>query len=499
MRRTWIVLFSIIAMQFVWAAEKPIADVFTRSASAPVTNVKSSEPQHFVGHYDMPPLPLARDTFATYAYSYGDIVIFSYADSNECEIIDSAGNKIWSGLLMLDEYRLQKGITPGVYMIQASKAFTVLSGDPFTTGICNWTAVDQNSSPLSTKMLSVGPSRSEGVPVIAVFAYQDSTYVTVRNLDNQTIIWEGYLDSAKYYLREQGEVPPIVYSVEASKPVYTMTGGGLGGKYIPSYDGTFVGRDFITYQQLWRAGEAHDLQIIPWEDKTTVSVVDLNNPLDTIWREFFSKKGEVKGQRIPLPGTGRALYIHSDKDISLSENPWVSFGPSSSIGFFLIRSIDRNGLGIGTEFHQPLEGSVSWSTPYVYSRLLVVAYSDNTDVTITRTPRYGGADEPVWKGKLSRGQYYRYTCPLDDVNAWATYHVTSSEGVSVIGNCRDTEGSDFLPLWFAIHPGVLVLPSPQYKETECGVPTSESNSGAYLTIIRNTGNIADLMNIELTN
>ncbi|MCK4334995.1 hypothetical protein KAX06_09485, partial [candidate division WOR-3 bacterium] len=474
-----------------------IQDYVERDTTQPVPLFAGpAEPTHYVGKLELPMIPQEEDTFATYGYTYGDIVIFSYGDSNRCEFRDASGTIVWSEMLMKDEYHLQKSLRQGIYMILGTKEFTVLTGDPFSTGIGTWYAVDQTSSPLSTKLLSVGPHimGSLGhIPVLAVFAYHDNTHVIVRNMGNQMIIWEGDLDSAEYYLREGGDPPPIVYSVEATRPVSTMTGGGLGGMYIPAFNGTFTGRDFMTYQQVWRTGATHDLQVVPWEDNTTVTVTALGDPTNIIWNVFCEKKGEIKGKAIPLPDSGRALYIHSDKDISLPQNPWTSYSPTSSIGFFLMRGIDRNGLGIGKEFYLPMEGSVAWSIT-VISRLHVVAFEDNTEVKVTRIPKGGGPETTIWEGTLDRGKYYRYTCPIDDASAWAIYHVTASEGVATIANCRDNEGSDFLPLWFAIHPDVAAYPD-QFKETECMVSTSQTDAGAYEVNVENNGNIWDVINI----
>ncbi|MCK4334998.1 T9SS type A sorting domain-containing protein [candidate division WOR-3 bacterium] len=437
--------------------------------------------------------PEEVDTFATYAYTFGDIVVFSYGDSNYCEILDDLGNSVWSGMLMRDEYKLQKDLTAGVYEIIGYKEFSVLTGDPFSTGIGTWYAVDQTSSPLSTKLLSVGPhvQGSPGnVPVLVVFAYHNNTHVVVTNLDNDQIIWEGDLDSAEYYLREGGNVPPIVYSVGATRPVSTMTGGGLGGMYIPAFNGTFTGRDFMTYQQRWKTDGKHDLQVVPWYDETWVTITDLDDSSDTLWHEFFEKRGEIKGVALPIPGNGRALYIHSDKHISLPQNPWISFGPSS-LGFFLMRGIDRDGLGLGKEFYLPVETSL----PGYPSRLHVIAFSDNTDIKVTRIPRDGGVETDIYEGTLDRAEYYRYTCPDGDTSAHAIYHVTASSGVATIASCRDHEGSDFLPVWFAIHPAVVAYPSPQYRETYPGVPVSETDHGCYEVYAENNGNIWDVINI----
>ncbi|TKJ43850.1 hypothetical protein CEE36_01660 [candidate division TA06 bacterium B3_TA06] len=442
----------------------------------------------------------SEDTFATYAYTFGDIVIFSYSDINYCEILNDAGDSVWSGVLMNEEYVLVKDIPWGVYEVLGSKEFSVLSGDPFGRGLGCWYAVDQNSRPLSTKLLSVGPKSTfspDLEAILVVFAYNDNTHVVVRNMENQVVIWEGDLDSAEYYLSEGGDVPPIVYSVEATRPVSTMTACGVNGMYVPAFNGTFTGRDFMTYQHMWGT-TPQDIQFVPWEDETRVTVTRLGDPTDTIWHVFCEKRGEIKGFAVPLPTGGRPLYIHADKDISVSQTEWISFG-TDYVSFYMVRGIDRDGLGLGKEFYIPLQASVSWAAiGPVYSRLHVIAFSDNTDIKVTRIPRDGGDETGIYEGTLDRGEFYRYTCPMDDEDAVAIYHVTTSEGVATMGSCLDRQGSDFLPLWFGIHPAVAAYPD-QFRETYPGVPVSETDQGCYEVCVENNGNVWDIINIFTEN
>ncbi|TKJ43848.1 hypothetical protein CEE36_01645 [candidate division TA06 bacterium B3_TA06] len=488
--------------QAVEPSDVLVQDYVERDTTRPAPLFEGTvEQTHYVGKLDLPMIPQEEDTFATFAYTYGDIVIFSYGDSNYCRILNDAGDSVWSGVLMNEEYVLVKDIPWGVYEVLGSKEFSVLSGDPFVRGLGTWYAVDQNSRPLSTKLLSVGP-KSTGIPaneaILAVFAYHNNTHVVVRNMENQTVIWEGDLDSAEYYLREGGDVPPIVYSVEATRPVSTMTSCGVNGMYVPAFNGTFTGRDFMTYQHMWGTAP-QDIQFVPWEDETWVTVTDLNNPADTIRRIFCEKRGKIKGFAVPLPTGGRPLYIHADKDISVSQTEWTSFG-IHHVAFYMVRGIDRDGLGLGKEFYIPLQASVSWSDiGLIYSRLHVIAFSDSTDVKVTRTPKSGGNEETtIYEGTLDRGEFYRYSCPLDDADAVAIYHVTTSEGVATMGSCLDRQGSDFLPLWFAIHPAVAAYPD-QFKDTECLVSTSQTDDGAYEVYVENNGNIWDVINIFTEN
>lgn len=291
------------------------------------------EPTHYVGKLDFPMMPQGKDTFATFAYTYGDIVIFSYGDSNECEILDRNGESVWSGLLMQDDYAHVSNLNSSqVYEVVGSKEFSILSGDPFLEGLGCWYAVDQNSQPLSTKLLSVGPKVSPiSDEVIVVFAYYDSTYVVVTNLGTDQVMWEGNLDSAEYYIKDTPDAI-IIFSVEATKPVSAVTLTGVVGTYVPAFNGTFTGRDFMTYVHNWTEGP-QDMNIIPWEDETNVTVTDLNDTSNVIWRVTCEKRGEIKGRGMPQR---RFFYIHADKDISISQSPWASFG-GTTIAFYLAR------------------------------------------------------------------------------------------------------------------------------------------------------------------
>jgi hypothetical protein len=155
-----------------------------------------------------------------------------------------------------------------------------------------------------------------------------------------------------------------------------------------------------------------------------------------------------------------------------------------------MRGIDPNGLGIGTEYFLPLEYTPTWAADY-YSRLHVIAYTDNTNVRVSRIPRYGGTETNVWQGTLNRGEYYRYTTGAA-ATEHAIYHVTASEGVGTIANCYDKNGATFLPLWFAIHPAVAATPD-QNEVTECLVAVD------YEVFVENNGNVWDVINIHTAN
>jgi hypothetical protein len=121
--------------------------------------------------------------------------------------------------------------------------------------------------------------------------------------------------------------------------------------------------------------------------------------------------------------------------------------------------MDRSGLGLGREFYIPVEQSMAW-TPDIYSRLHVIAFNDSTEVTVTRIPRSGGEETDIWQGVLNQGEFYRYTCPLNDQSAHAVYHVVASLPVSTSASCYDRQGSDFFPVRSLFHSGTTEDPLP---------------------------------------
>lgn len=420
----------------------------------------------------------SEDTFATYAYTFGDIVIFSYGDGNYCEILDDADNSVWSGILNRDEYTLQT-VAEGVYRVLGSREFSVLVGDPFNELLQGWYAVDENARPLSTKLLTVIQGSwfgtHAGEEKFCVFAYQDNTGVTVKDIDSDTIIWEGDLDSAGYWHMRNPYADGIPVSVDASKPVSALSYGDCG-YYAPAFNGTFTGRDFITFcgdmggtdMVPWEQA----LKVIPWEDDVNVVVTDLDNPADTLWEFHVDDRGDVQSQNF----VGRFLAVHADKDISCVLVPGTTFNYNH-----LVRCIDRDGLGLGTQFYIP----VYQTTAMLTGNLDIFAFDDNTEVGVFKLPE----NTPIWSGTLQKGEHHRLMTEY-----YAAYKVEASRAVSVIESDGDQGGADFLPLWFAIHPAIAVYPD-QFGETYPGVPVSETDYGYYELDIENNGNIWDVINM----
>ncbi|MBN2380636.1 hypothetical protein JXM67_12615 [candidate division WOR-3 bacterium] len=424
------------------------------------------------------PLP-QEDSFTSYVYAFGDVAVFSYSNNNHVRLLTHEGDIVWEGTLGRDDYRLIRELPSGdslpygPYTVTADRMFSVLAGNatPSTDG---WTAVDGYGQPQSTKYLTLGPDASRYTydnyqvqSCIVIFSYHNDTHIQIRNLDDSTIIWEGDLDSLEYHLWEvTPEDDVTAVAIESSKPVSAVTCGGGVGMYAPAFNGTFTGKDFITYLNYFhhRPTDKQGLNIIPWEDSTTVTAFNLDDLTDTICEVFCDKQGAVKGKIINEDEVDpRAIYIHSDKDISISQSPFLYEKDSSdlwNIGEYLTRGIERSGRYFGTEFYLPIIYTGGGEYLYEGSRLCVVAYNENTHIKVTQTPYEGGDELHIWSGFLDRGEYYTYlfdTFWTSPPAPCVICHVTSSNPVSVCNwtvistpfpiDSGFVAGADFWPVW----------------------------------------------------
>lgn len=394
--------------------------------------------------------PAELDSSAIMLFTYDGMVVFSYDDSNVVKITKAGGSLIWFDTLMEDDYVAFDSLDPGTYRIFATGGISAMTGNPFTLrGMGSWYAVDQYGRGISTKLLSVGPGISDtsiAERPIVIFAYEDSTRVVLKDLDEDKVMWEGYLDSAEYHNQDMLGNWCVPFSVEASKGVSAYTGALCVESYPSSFNGTFTGTDFMLYSQYDRGKQ--DLQVIPWHDSTKVVVINLDNPADTIWEVFCPRKGWVEGVCINSYGSGpRAVYIQSDKDISVSQTPWVSYSTRNA-AYYLARGIDAGGLGLGKEYYLPIELSITSE-----SCLHVIAVKDATQVTVGKIP-FGVQDEvQIWQGVLNEGEYYKYMNG-GDAEDFVVCHVTASDTVLTMGSSNGVRhGSDFFSGWYWEKPG----------------------------------------------
>ena len=114
--------------------------------------------EHRVGRLEKPCAPVEIDSFGTYVYAASAMMIFSYESNNLCKVYDNTGSLVWSKTFSKDNYAVIDCPDSGLYWVSASKGISILNGNPFfPSGMGSWFAVNQYNSPLSTKLLSMGP------------------------------------------------------------------------------------------------------------------------------------------------------------------------------------------------------------------------------------------------------------------------------------------------------------------------------------------------------
>lgn len=423
--------------------------------------------EHRVGRLELPSAPAEIDSFGTYVFAFHGLTLFSYDKSNSCFVYTQDGSLFWSGTLNRNQSMVLDCPDSGLYWVSASKGITVLNGNGLLpSSLGSWFAIDPYNNPLSTKLLSMGPGTKITIydeRCVVVFSYEDSTHFKL-SIPGDTVIWEQDLDSANFYVWEtEGKFTKTVM-VEASNPVSLMTGAATAGRWVPSFNGTFTGMDFMTYVHYEDGYQ--DIQVIPWLDSTNVRITEIGNPSNVIWETFCEKKGVIKGTPVNKDWKGpRSLFIHSDKDISVSEASWASIDSGSY--FYSAVAVDRGGALLGKEFYLPLIRSDEYPC-----RLHVVSFKDDNTIKVTRISDEGAEDTVIWQGALDRGEYYEYTCPqiFEGGPKRAIYHVETSDTAVSMGSFQALiDGAAFFPMLHWEKPGG----APETPNPVTHLPSSE--------------------------
>jgi hypothetical protein len=214
-----------------------------------------------------------------------------------------------------------------------------------------------------------------GTYEIIVFSYEDGTDFEVKGF-GQTL-WSGTLNKGQHQLVQKpyGYLVPEVYEVSGSGKFSVLTGdltNGLSGYYAIDQHGRGASNELYTYVQA-RSGDPHDKQkfvVFAYEDGTQVTIekdegngsytsVVTNHPLDAgeHWEsEDFSNE-----------------YIH------VSSNKPASALTCYDMGYFVPSA---NGSFSGTQFYTYIAKNWENITGYSPQDLIVIAYDNDTEVTI---------------------------------------------------------------------------------------------------------------------
>jgi len=409
------------------------------------------------------------DDFATTVYTFGDITIFSYFNQTEIKIYDESGTLITTENIDADEY-YNHFTSGGIFRIVSNKTFTVLVGDAINSYVNGYFAVDESGRGVSTKlntwMMEVYGYDSDFI----VFAYNDNTNFTVRNLETNAFIGGSSLNAGEHFsFADFGAIPSVTpLQVTSDKPVSALSYSDQD-YYVPSSNGTFSGNLFYGYSAY----------VGGWTNSITITSYYDNNEVTVTNTETGANIGTLilnEGQVATFPISAQTFWKVEASNTATAAN--IPFGTWTGNYAYMTRAIDHGGSGAGTLFYIPVIGS----------RVDVFSFSASNNVTITKLGLYDtypyANPEVVWTGVLNEGEGYNFSTESGSF----VYKVESDDPVSVLQSNAGA-GADFMPLSYALGlPDLSVSTS----DIAFSIPDTDYNPGDQIQItftIHNYGSV----------
>lgn len=420
------------------------------------------------------------DSFMTTVYTFANITVFSYFDNTQIKIYNQSGSLIESKTLKADTLFNPTNVSMGIYKVVGNKTFTVLIGDAITNTVNGYYAVDESGKGVSTKLntwmmsaFNYNPNQDE----FAIFAYEDNTNFTVKNLTTGNIIRAGNLNKGKNYsFRLNGPIPyrtPLQVTANKGVSVLSYTDQDY---YVPSSNGTFTGTLFYGYS----AYEGY------WTNSITVTsyanankIVVLNSTTGDTISSYTLGKGQVNA----LPVTTPTYWtVKSTLPVSAANIPFAGYTGNYS---YMTRAIDESGMGAGKLFY----------VPTISSSIDVFSFESDNNIKITELGSVTDYPYPspviVWQGTLNAGSNYNFQSPDGNI----VYKIEGTKNCSVLQS-YNRAGADFMPLSYA-----LTLPDLVISTSDIGfsAPDSVYVSGDQISVsvkVHNTGTV-DARNVQV--
>ncbi len=411
-------------------------------------------------------------TFATTVYTFGDITIFSYFDNTQISVYDASNVLKYTQTLTVDSYKNWTSIGAGVYRIVGNKTYTVLVGDAISTGVDGYFAIDEAGRAVSTKLNTWMTKNIWGAEDFIVFAYQDGTGFTVKNLSTGAVLAAGTLNTGQYYsFKNSGTVPynmPI--QVIGTKPISALSYADQD-YYIPATNGTFAGTLFYGYSGYIGSWE-NTITVTSYADNNTVTVKNLATGA-TI-SSFTLQRGQVHRDEVSAP---TFWSVTSSGKVTVANIPFAA--RFSSNYSYMTRAIDESGRGFGTLFF----------VPTIQGDFKVFSFENGNSVTITELGLFDSfpytGSTVKYQGTLDEGKFYSFNSTYGHY----VYKVESTKNCSVVQDYAGY-GADFMPLAYAVdYPDLGVsLADIQYSKNDADI-----NAGDNVTVtvtVHNFGSVA---------
>ncbi|MBN1795778.1 MAG: IgGFc-binding protein, partial [Sedimentisphaerales bacterium] len=395
--------------------------------------------------------------YTSYIFSKANLIFFAYEDNTTLEIYNADGSVVldWQEqpVLINNGDPMDKGEhfeltapdyldSDTVYKVTGSKRFAVLTGDPVSSGISGYYAMDANGLGTAKEFYTYVPERVVIYPgyenqQFIVFGYEDNTSVTVQQdtYNNGT-----YQDVSSFTLNKGQHWSNLSLSqkyvhVIADKPVSALTCFDQG-YFVPSANGRWSGKEFYTYvSNIGDPCWPEDLTVIAYKNYTSVTITD-SDTNDLIWSGTLDN-GEPHVVSYP-DGADKYITITSDKTVTVSVQPWKSITSNYLQGVFIpdISGTEEGRMGsyiIGSA----LDDS-DWGDAY----LNILSHTDNTTVDVYNSEY----DSKVAHYLLDRGEM------VDAKPGNGLWKIVSDGHISAYSGWG-TYTAEFAPLAFAFYVG----------------------------------------------
>lgn len=325
------------------------------------------------------------------------LIVTAIYDSTEFEIIDDNADgdddDSYSGTLMAGQsyvlYIKDNGINDdaryasggvlkqdGDYFIITSNNLVYASQSTNSDWQHDWVP-SINKSSLGEKFIIFSPPTSFSNRDINVFAYQDSTTVTIRDIsvttttitsltnvdyDQQNIVAQKTINIGEdiiHYHQEGRDLlePGKTYIVESNKPI-TVQYGALwtnardGGGYVPSGNGTSSG-DLFYFAVPYQVNKEQEIRIVSWDNSNTINLERYSSGSwinISSWNIDSMESADWVGRNVnaTYPTTFR-VSCSGGKKVSVFEANWMETGsPGTSDMATMVSS--KNGGTAGKNF-----------------------------------------------------------------------------------------------------------------------------------------------------
>ncbi len=432
MRRVMLLIaVAFCSFQFNFAQQASSIESVGGIAGAP-RGVKPSQRQQSTMGFIQPKMNKINNAniYTATTFTFADIAIFSYFDSTVVTILDNNGNTVGSSIMRADTiYSISPG--QGIYTISGNRPYSVLIGDAITAYVNGYFALDQSGRGLSTKlntwMMYSGSSSYD--PHFIVFAYQDNTQFTLKDLQTGSILYAGTLNTGQYFdYPDIASISDKALQVVSNVPVSALSYTDQD-YYVPSANGGFSGTLFYGFSG-YSGGWENSITIVSYADNNKVLVTDINTG-DTLG-SFTLGLWQVK--TIPV---FKDTYwkIVSTGTVTAADIPFAGWSGSYA---YMARTSDSTGTNTGK----------AYIIPTIQSQISIFSYDNNNRVLITflgDTTYPYTSTTVVADTLLQAGQGYVFSSGYGN----NVYRVEGTGRVSVLQSSGGW-GADFMPLGYSL-------------------------------------------------